>query len=378
MKKLFRIILAYIRQTDLWLWILCVGLSGFSALLLLGIVDSRRVPDVGMRTVMVQCLATGLGCFCALCLSKIDYHTLAKLWKLHIPAAYGLVLLTFFIGEGTQERLADKSWIRLPFVNLTIQPAEFLKLSFILAFAYHLNKVREYINRPVHLLLLCVHGAIPVLLIHMQGDDGTALVFAAIFAAMLFAAGLNLRYVFGAIFVAVVGFPFLWFRVLSDYQKNRFLILFDPLADPQGDYYQQYWAKLAIGSGKVWGKGIFSEDHRYVPMIHNDFIIAFIGESLGYVGCMAVLVVLTILFVKILVNSRLAEDFLGQMICIGVFAMFSAQAVINIGMCISLLPVIGITLPFLSYGGSSVLASYLGMGFILSVYMRNPKNLFSD
>lgn len=281
------------------------------------------------------------------------------------------------MGVGTADRQGDRSWIEVPFTTMTIQPAEFLKISFILAFAYHLNKVKENINQPSNLIPLCLHGAIPVLLIHFQGDDGTALVFACIFVAMMFAAGLSFRYIAAALGAAALAFPLLWFFVLADYQKQRFLILFNPdLADPQGDYYQQYWAKLAIGSGKVWGKGIFSPDHRYIPEVHNDFIMAFIGESLGFVGSLAVLAVLVALLFKILFNSRRAEDFQGQMICVGVFAMFSAQAIINISMCLSMFPVIGITLPFLSYGGSSVLASYLGLGLALSVYMRTPKSIF--
>lgn len=236
MKKFFRNIFSYLRQTDLWLWVLCLGLSGFSIVLLLGILDAGK-NGLTMRTIAVQGFAAALGIFCAFVLSKFDYHTLGRLWKLHVPLAYAFVLITFIpgVGVGTADRQGDRSWIEVPFTTMTIQPAEFLKISFILAFAYHLNKVKENINQPSNLIPLCLHGAIPVLLIHFQGDDGTALVFACIFVAMMFAAGLSFRYIAAALGAAALAFPLLWFFVLADYQKQRFLILFNPdLADPQG------------------------------------------------------------------------------------------------------------------------------------------------
>lgn len=380
MKKMLRAVFGYFRQTDGWLWLLCLGLSGFSLVLLLGILDSGYATLLGIsgRTLVVQAMATGLGVLCAVILSKIDYHTLTKLWKLHVPLAYAFVGLTFIIGTGTAARLGDKSWLALP-GNMTVQPAEFLKLSFILAFAYHIYMVHNEINRPQNVLALCIHGAIPILLIHFQGDDGSALVFAAIFVCMIFAAGVSWKYILPAGVAGIAAIPLLWFFLLNDDQKQRFIVLYDATApDPRQLYYQQHYAKLAIGSGKIWGKGIFSDAHKYVPELHNDFIFAFIGESLGFVGALAVVVVITVLCVKLLSNAHVAEDLQGRLICVGVFAMISFQAIVNIGVCISILPVIGITLPFLSYGGSSVLASYLGVGLVLSVYMRNPKSLFSE
>ena len=381
MKKFFRSVFTYIRQTDRWLWLLCLGLSGFSVVLLTGMVHSGvwSAQGLRMRTVLVQIAATVLGVACALVLSKFDYHTLANLWKLHAPLAYLFVMSTFLIGVGASERLGDKSWIQIPFTSMTIQPAEFLKISFILTLAAHLFAVREQINQPLHVLALCVHGAFPILLIHVQGDDGTALVFAFIFIGMVFAAGISWKYILAAVLAAAAALPVLWFFVLSDFQKQRFLVLFNPeTANVQSDYYQQHWAKLVIGSGRIWGKGIFSSGHRYVPEAYNDFIFSFIGESLGFVGCLAVLAALTALCIKILANTHYAEDLQGRLICVGVFSMLTCQIVVNIGMCLSLVPVIGITLPFLSSGGSSVLTNYLALGLVLSVYMRNPKTIFGS
>ena len=170
-----------------------------------------------------------------------------------------------------------------------------------------------------------------------------------------------------------------WFTgIINDDQKQRILGLFDPTPSQlAGILYQQNNARLAIGSGQVWGKGIFGVEHLYVPEIYNDFIFAFIGESLGFVGCLAVIAVFVALGAKLLHAGSLSEDPLGRYICAGLFGMLACQCLVNIGMCIMVLPVIGITLPFLSYGGSSVLATYMGMGLARSVYMHSNKRLFS-
>lgn len=375
MKKIVHYVVSYIKETDRWLWFLCLGFSMFSALLMLGIARSGMFERVGSTKVLVQVAAPCIGAIAAIIISKIDYHTLIKLWKLHVPLAYVLVLLTFVIGSGTEERMSDKSWFMLPF-GLSFQPSELLKISFIIAFAYHLHLLHGQINRPQNLLALCLHGAVPVLLIHFQGDDGSALVFAFIFIVMMFAAGLSFAYILPAILLAIVSLPVFWFFILNDFQKDRILALFDPSANPLGIIYQQYNAKLAIGSGQIWGKGIFSAAHKYVPEAYNDFIFAFIAESLGFVGCVAVIGGLMALCIKILVNGHRSEDLQGHLICVGVFAMIAFQSIINIGMCISLLPVIGITLPFLSAGGSSIVTLYMGIGLVLSVYMHASRSLF--
>ena len=383
MKKLLRAIGGYLRGTDRWLWLFCIGLSVCSVVMLCGIWKAGISSDLaddgsGIRKLLVQAGASLLGMAAAVVLSKFDYHTLAKLWKLHVPAAYGLVLLTFFIGVGTASRPGDKSWLVLP-GGMTLQPTEFLKLSFILALAYHLSLLKDNLNRPANLALVCLHGAAPVVLIHFQGDDGTAIVFAAIFLFMVFAAGVHWKYILAAGGLALAAAPVAWFTgIINDDQKQRILGLFDPTPSQlAGILYQQNNARLAIGSGQVWGKGIFGVEHLYVPEIYNDFIFAFIGESLGFVGCLAVIAVFVALGAKLLHAGSLSEDPLGRYICAGLFVMLACQCLVNIGMCIMVLPVIGITLPFLSYGGSSVLATYMGMGLALSVYMHSNKRLFS-
>lgn len=374
MKKVLGAVKNYLRTTDILLLLCCISCSTISVLLLAGLYNDEMVYAGVVKT---QLVATLLGLLFAVVLSKIDYRFIAKMWKLHVPLALLLVGLTFFIGKGV-DGVDDKAWLNL--FGLNLQPAEFMKISFIMSFAYHLSLVYENLNALKNLIPLCVHGGIPVLLVHLQGDDGTAVIFAFIFAIMLFAAGLSWKYLAAAAGLLVAAIPVLWFYVMDDDKRMRFLAIFDPENPELKDIvYQQYHGLVSIGSGGVWGKGFFADNHRNsVPKSHNDFIFSFAGEAIGLIGCIALVALLATVCFRMLHTSRRSVDVLGGYICIGVFSMIASQSVINIGMNLSVLPVIGVTLPFMSAGGSSVLSVYLGIGLALSVYMYNTKGLFSD
>ena len=367
MKGVFRTIRLYFKKVDTPLLIACLSMSILGLVLLAGIINSGLVQS-GFTT---QAVALGAGLVAAFILSLFDYRFWAGLWKLYLPIAYGLVILTFFIGT---ERGGDKAWLVI--FGFSLQPTELLKIAFIMSFALHLKKVGEHINKPNVLFQVVVHGAIPILLAHFQGDDGTAIIFAFIFVSMLFAAGLSWKYIFSAAGMAVVAAPLTWFFILTEDQRMRFKILFNPEMDPQGMAWQQLNGELAIGSGQIWGKGIFAGDHIRVPEIRNDFIFAFLGESLGFMGCLLVIVLILFICIRLLMDSAMSKDPAGKYICIGVFAMIAFQSILNIGMCLSILPVIGVTLPLLSSGGTSVLTVYLGIGLALSVHSQNRNVMF--
>lgn len=374
MKYIFSSICKYIRETDRILILLCLTVSSFSVFLLIGIGSSDLL--VSNRQILVQGLAAFIGLTAAIIMSKIDYHFMADLWKFHSAATYILVILTFFFGIKVSEFIDDRAWLPLPF-GLTFQPAELLKISFIITFALHLQKVSSNINKPKTLFFVCLHGALPIALVMKQGDHGTALIFVFIFLCMLFSVGLSFKYILAAFGAAVAFFPIIWIYFLGDDKKMRILTIFNPELDPEGVGWQQMRGLLSIGSGQIWGKGLFSGNHHYVPEIYNDFIFAFIGEALGFVGCIFVIAMLSFIMIKILATISKAKDLLGKLICVGVFAMFAFQMILNIGMCISLMPVIGITLPFISAGGTSIVTSYLGIGLALSVYMHSESNFLS-
>lgn len=368
LKKIRSAVMGYLRSTDHLTWALCLALSGLSLLLLAGLHHTGFATN---RHFIVQLAASAIGVAAVLVISNLDYELLAGLWKLYLPACYGLVLATFLFGAARGD---DRAWLIIG--GFSLQPSELLKVAFIMAFALHLSKVEGQVNEPRQLVVLVLHGSLPVLLIHLQGDDGTALMIALIFASMLFAAGLSLRYVVAAIGGLAVVAPLAWFFVFTTDQRNRFLIMLNPLSDPQGQSYQQLNGLLAIGSGQLQGTGLFSGDHVYVPEIRNDFIFSFVGNSMGFLGCLLVVLLLTALCARLLYNAFHARDALGSYICVGAFAMVAFQSIFNIGMCLSVLPVIGITLPFLSSGGSSVVSLYAAIGLVVSVKMHSSAKMF--
>ncbi len=364
----------YIREIDKVLLSAVLLASGFGCV---AVLSATRYTE-NLRQFLTQLLCMLLGFISITVISNFDYKKFEKFWA--FIAAVGLipVFLTFFIGyapDGTD----DKAWLLLP-GNISFQPAELLKICFIITFAVHLSKVKVTINKFKTLIPLLVHGAFPVALIHFQGDDGTALVFACILGFMLFAAGLNIRYFIIAFSAVLVAAPFAFFFLLSEDQKARILYLFDLESNLQGIGFQQWMGRIALANGGLIGQGLFKGELTQVqgvPEGHNDFIFVSIGEELGLVGCLAVIALIVIVCARCIRIGRSSADDMGMYIAVGVFAMVFAQTVINIGMCTSLLPVIGVTLPFFSAGGSSLLCLLVSMGVVLSVYKhRNSGTIY--
>ncbi len=331
-----------------------------------------------LRQFLTQLGATFGGMCAVVLISNFDYKRLKKYWFLVAAAGLIPVFLTFFIGyapDGTD----DKAWLLFP-GNVSFQPSEFLKICFVITFSVHLSKVKATINKPKSLIPVLLHGLFPVGLIHLQGDDGTALVFACIFGFMLFAAGLKLRYFIIAFSAVLVTAPFVFFFLLTGDQKARILYLFDLESNLQGIGFQQWMGRIALANGGIIGQGLFKGELTQVqgvPEGYNDFIFVSIGEELGLLGCMAVIILIGVVCFRCISAARASADDMGMFIGVGIFAMLFAQSVINIGMCTSLLPVIGVTLPFFSAGGSSLLCLLLGIGLVLSVHKnRNTGTIY--
>ena len=259
---------------------------------------------------------------------------------------------------------SNYSWYRVG--GMTFQPAELAKLSFILTLAWHLDHVRGRVNRPRNLLALLLHIALPVLAIHIQGDDGTALIFAGIGVVMLFAGGLSLPLALGGLGLAAAGGAALLLAkpdLLKGYQFQRILAVLTPEDPALADIaYQQNKAAMAIGTGGLTGQGLFQDESIFIPNAWNDFIYSYLANALGFLGALAVLALLFAIMLRTLHTAAASADLLGRLLATGVFAALFWQCVINIGMNLQVLPVIGVTLPFFSAGGSSVLMVYLGVG----------------
>ena len=253
MKKISRAIVQYIKETDKFLWLVFLLISTYGALLVYS--ATRTAPSSSaFRT---QIIAVFLGYIAAIVISKINYKKIAALWPVIVVLCLGFMAATSVFGIRVSGA-DDKAWIMLP-GGISFQPSELVKIGFIVTFAKHLDVLREHgkLKSFLHICLLAVHMAIPVGIIHLQGDDGAALVFFFIFLAMCFGAGVQLRYfaaTFGAILIAV---PLAWKYVLNTDQKKRFEILLDHTIDPLGYGFQQGQGEISIGSGMVTGRGLF-------------------------------------------------------------------------------------------------------------------------
>lgn len=378
MDKIKKILKTYFRSTDTIALLCCIFLSILGVVVQYTLVHSSSAETLRItnRVFLVQIAASLIGLVGAIIISCLDYRFIAELWKAYIPLSLFFMFLTFIIGVRVDENIDDRAWLNLPF-GLSFQPSELLKICFILSFAYHLSKVKGSLNSPINIALLFAHGIAPIVLVHLQGDDGTALVFLFIFIVMIIMAGLDWKYIaFGIIGMAII-LPLAWQYILSDDQRNRFLSVYSSsFQDLQGAGYQQMRSGISIGLGEIFGKGLFQENYWYVPKMHNDFVFSFISQALGFAGSMLVVLLLGGICFRSLANARSSQDDLGSYICYGVFAMFFVQCVINIGMCCNIIPVIGITLPFLSAGGTSIVITYMGIGLMLSVHMHKKNSLF--
>ncbi len=370
MNTVFKIIFQYFKKLDKVLFIAVCGVSFFSVVLMYSIVKNEITSKTDSMY-KVQFIALCLGAGMALLISALDYRKFTKLWFLYVPLGIGLVLLTFTPLGIQVEGTDDKAWIDLGIT--TFQPSEVLKIVFIMSFAVHLNKVGDKINNIVNVLLLCLHGAVPILLVAAQGDDGTAIVFIAIFISMMFAAGLSWKYIVPCIVAAPIGIFILWKYVLLNHQKMRFLVVINEDLDPLGYGYQQRLGKIALGSGEMFGKGLFADSYAFVPEVQTDFIFTYVGQCFGFFGCILLIAALAFICMRIISDSRVAKDGTGKYICVGFAAIIFIHCILNIGMVIVVTPVIGIPLPFVSQGGTAMLSMFIGIGIVMSTYSHSEK-----
>lgn len=322
-----------------------------------------------------QIIAVCLGLVSAVIISAADYRYLVQKWQFAALIAVILAALVFVFGiqvEGTD----DTAWIQLP-GGFTIQPSEFIKICFIITFTKHLSYLYEksLIKTFLGTVTLIIHALIPMAIIHLQGDDGTVLIFGLIFLVMSFTAGVQLRYfaILGG--MLIVGIPLIWNLFMNDEHRNRFLALFDIDGNAMTTYgWQQYQGKVSIASGGMSGSGLYNGsrvEYGIVPEQENDFIFTVAGEELGFIGCIILLLILLFIIIKIILNAKATNDLQGKFICYGVFAMIASQTIINIGMVLSFLPVVGITLPLFSAGGTSALSTLICIGLVQSVRNHN-------
>ncbi|MDK2927012.1 MAG: rod shape determining protein RodA [Bacillota bacterium] len=304
---------------------------------------------------------------------SIDYHDLGRYARHLYYLNLALLLATLVLGS---EAKGAQRWLQ--FGPVVVQPSEFAKIIIIITLAQLLSEKASEIHTLKDLVPVFVHVGVPMALILKQPDLGTSLVFAALLFVMLFVAGVRWQYLAGLAAGGAAAAPLL-FHFLKDYQKKRLLVFLDPSVDPTGSGYHVIQSMIAIGSGRLWGKGLFGGTQNrlgFLPEQHTDFIFSVIGEELGFVRAAGILALYFIIIYRgIRVAARARDDF-GTLLATGVVTMLAFHVLVNVGMTTGIMPVTGIPLPFMSYGGSSYLTNMIALGLLLNVHMRRHKILF--
>ena len=315
-----------------------------------------------------------IGALLAYGTTLIDYRLLRAYTPLiWLASVIGLVIV-LIPGLGSEINGA-RAWISLP-GGFQFQPAELAKIAIIVGIAMIMADRENAHDDPSDLDVVkaLAIAAVPVLLIIAQPDLGTVLIISAAILAMIGASGAPSRWVIGLLILAVIGvFTAIQTGAVSQYQIARLQSFVDPSADPQATGYQLRQSRITIGSGGILGKGLFNgpqTNGRFVPEQQTDFIFTVAGEELGFIGCSVILALYLLLFIRVFAICRRSSDLFGRLVCIGVIAWFIFQTFENIGMTMGLMPMTGVPLPFLSYGGSSMFANLIGIGLLQNVHSR--------
>jgi len=372
--KVKELIVDVVQQADLVLLALCCAASAFGLLM---IASATRYTG-SHQYVLVQLAALFIGIFLYFIISMVDLQPLLKKWKWLCLFNVGFILL-LLTPLGTEVG-GNRAWLSASWLPMNIQPAEIVKLTFIMLLAKQLVWLKDTrdLKSVSSVALLAGHLLFMVGFIYVVSSDmGSALVYVFAFLGMTFVAGVALRwFAFGGA-AAGIGFFLLWEKdKIPEYMKMRFRVLFNHDLDPLNIGWHQTRSLLALGSGRFTGQGLFkgtqtqSEYSGSLPARHTDFIFSVVGEELGMVGCLFVIALLAAIIIRCLVVAKNANSRTDAYICVGIAAVMIFQTVENIGMCLFVMPVIGLTLPFFSYGGSSLVTMFAAMGLVSGVKKR--------
>ena len=380
MKKVLGFALDFMRRADMFLFALCSVCAIYGMVI---ISSATASYDGGsLRFMLVQGLAfiIGIGLYCLLTVFDIDI--IASRWPLLLVFSSGFLMTTLLWGETTSGG-SGGSWLR--FGGIGIQPTEVVKFVYIVMMAKHVSYLKAYknLNSPVSVIQLGLHFAGMFLLVIWTSDDlGSAMVFFFIFVVMLFVAGLKLYWFAAGIAAVAAALPIMWTKFFRQYQRDRILAPYFPSVDPEGTgvRWQANNSRIALASGQFWGRGLYKgaqSQSSAIPEKHTDFIFAVAGEELGMIGCIIIILLLSCIILRCAYIGVKSRNTMNMLICFGMAATIFFQTFENIGMCMGLTPVIGITLPFFSYGGSSLFSMFAAMGIVSGIkYRPKPQRFY--
>ena len=361
-----------LRKGDMILLLMCLIVTTFGCLM---ISSATQVYGSGARYVIFQICAAIIGIFVFAIISSVD----AEFFSEHrtILVLFNMFLLALLLPFGTDNGTGNRSWLNIPLMPVDIQPAEICKITYILIMASVMNANQNRLSSIPSVLQMVFHLVLLVgVNMVLSRDAGVSLIFVFIFIGMAFAGGVNILWFLIAGGGLAVALPFIYEYIMDGYQKLRIQVLFDPSLDPLGTgaRYHTMRSLRSLTGGGVTGQGLFQGNRTNtfgaLYAQHTDYIFSAIGEELGYVGCFLVIAALVCIIARVIWVGNRSQDYMRRLICYGVASAIIFQIIVNVGMCMGVMPVIGLTLPFISYGGSSLVSMYAMMGLVSGVYAR--------
>ena len=373
MRKFGAKLLEVLRKGDMVLLALCVLTSVFGIVM----VAASTAYDGSSRYVIIQTGALIAGILLYLALTAFDIDILAG--QRTLLFLFNTAFLAMLLVWGVEGTSGNKSWLHFPFLPFNIQPAEVCKITYVVIMASVMSAHQNRISSLPSVMHMCLHlGLLVGLNMVLSGDAGVSLIFVFIFIGMAFGGGVSLWWFVLAIGLIVAAFPILW-QFLGEYQQNRFLILFDDTIDPTGinERYHSMMNLRSLTGGGLTGQGLFNGNRTQSGSLfaqHTDYIFSSMGEELGFVGCLAIMIMEMAIIARCIYVGIHCQDYMRRLVCYGAASALMFQVMINTGMCIGVMPVIGLTLPLISYGGSSVVTIYAMLGLVSGAHAR-PQSL---
>ena len=365
----------FMKKGDMVLLILCLVVAGFGVICIASATSAEKFGS-NIKYLIIQVVSIGLGTIMYAMVSSIDLDFLSE--HRGIMVAFNIFLLLMLISPlGTDNNTGNRSWINTGIVM--VQPAEICKITYIIINASVMASHQNRISHPISVAHMLLHlGILVGLNLALSSDMGVSLIFVFIFIGMAFAGGVSLWWFALAIGGITAMFPILW-QFLGEYQRNRIRILFDPTIDPQG-INERYHSKINLQSltgGGLTGQGLFEGNRTQSGALfaqHTDYIFSSMGEELGFVGCVVIMILELLIIGRCIMVGVRCQDYMRRLVCYGAASALMFQLMINVGMCIGVMPVIGLTLPLISYGGSSVVTILAMLGLVSGAYAR-PSSL---
>ena len=373
MRRFLRELKDFPKKGDWILLILCLVISGFGLIAIASATSADKFGGNGLRYIIIQLAATLMGVAAYVVMSSIDTETFSE--HRNTMVAFNTLLLLMLIPFGTDNNTGNRSWLDIPLIPFMIQPAEICKITYVLIMASVMNSYQNRISHPRSIFHMAFHLVLLVgLNMVLSKDAGVSLIFVFIFIGMAFTGGVSLLWFGLALGSIAAAAPILW-QFLGTHQKNRILILFDETIDPQG-INERYHTKINLMSltgGGMSGQGLFNGNRTQSGSLfaqHTDYIFSSMGEELGFLGCVLIMVMEFAIIVRCIWVGTRCQDYMRRLVCFGSASAMIFQVMINVGMCIGVMPVIGLTLPLISYGGSSVVTIYAMLGLVSGAHAR--------